>query len=330
MPTSARNAVPNSDQTIATTTSGCGTAPMSGSSVMLADSRSSTGRKAISVITESTRLTPSPSSRGREAHGVFLDALRGALDVPQPRPVRHVVVVHRRAPAEDVVADEEARQHADHDRDEGDAGEVEQPGVEFRRSSTGRDFAERRLDQVVERPVPVVDRDADLHLEIGGEEDQRRAEDRPAATRDAARRCARTAAKSSDAEREVDVEPEERPRPETRDADRRRPSGGWRRSRARRRARRRRRLACNTSQEHPYMATVRQLLNDKGYDVFTVGPGETVFDAIRKMAEENIGSLVVCEGPKPVGIITERHYARNVFLKGRASPSTLVQDIMET
>ena len=78
------------------------------------------------------------------------------------------------------------------------------------------------------------------------------------------------------------------------------------------------------------MATVRQLLNEKGHDVFTVGPGETVLDAIRKMAEENIGSLVVCEGPKPVGIITERHYARNVFLKGRASPSTLVRDIMET
>jgi CBS domain-containing protein len=78
------------------------------------------------------------------------------------------------------------------------------------------------------------------------------------------------------------------------------------------------------------MTTVRQLLNEKGRNVFTVGPGETVFDAIRKMAEENIGSLVVCEGPKPVGIITERHYARNVFLKGRASPSTLVRDIMET
>jgi CBS domain-containing protein len=78
------------------------------------------------------------------------------------------------------------------------------------------------------------------------------------------------------------------------------------------------------------MATVWQLLNEKGHDVFTVGPAETVFDAIRKMAEENIGSLVVCEGPKPVGIITERHYARNVFLKGRASPSTLVRDIMET
>ena len=78
------------------------------------------------------------------------------------------------------------------------------------------------------------------------------------------------------------------------------------------------------------MTTVQQLLKEKGRDVFTVGPGETVFDAIRKMAEQNVGSLVVCEGQKPVGIITERHYARNVFLKGRASPSTLVRDIMET
>ena len=43
-----------------------------------------------------------------EAHGVFLDALRGALDVAQPVPVVGVVIVHRRAPAEDVVADEEA------------------------------------------------------------------------------------------------------------------------------------------------------------------------------------------------------------------------------
>ena len=82
--------------------------------------------------------------------------------------------------------------------------------------------------------------------------------------------------------------------------------------------------------EHSYMTTVRQLLKEKGYNVFTVGPGETVLDAIRKMADENIGSLIVCEGTKLIGIITERHYARNVFLKGRASPSTLVQDIMET
>jgi CBS domain-containing protein len=82
--------------------------------------------------------------------------------------------------------------------------------------------------------------------------------------------------------------------------------------------------------EHSYMTTVRQLLKEKGHNVFTVGPGETVFDAIRKMADENIGSLIVCEGTKLIGIITERHFARKVFLKGRASPSTLVQDIMET
>jgi CBS domain-containing protein len=77
------------------------------------------------------------------------------------------------------------------------------------------------------------------------------------------------------------------------------------------------------------MTTVRQLLNEKGYNVFTIGPDDTVFDAIRKMAEENIGSLVVFENTKPVGIITERHYARNVFLKGRASPATRVRDVME-
>jgi CBS domain-containing protein len=76
--------------------------------------------------------------------------------------------------------------------------------------------------------------------------------------------------------------------------------------------------------------TVRQLLDKKGHGVFTVGSDETVFDAIRKMAEEDIGSLIVCEGTKPIGIITERHYARNVFLKGRALPSTRVRDVMET
>jgi CBS domain-containing protein len=78
------------------------------------------------------------------------------------------------------------------------------------------------------------------------------------------------------------------------------------------------------------MTTVRQLLDEKGHTVFTVGPGETVFDAIRKMADQNIGSLVVCEGGKLIGIITERHYARNVFLEGRALPSTRVGDVMET
>jgi CBS domain-containing protein len=72
------------------------------------------------------------------------------------------------------------------------------------------------------------------------------------------------------------------------------------------------------------------LLDEKGHNVITVGSDETVFDAIRKMAEKNIGSLVVCEGTKVIGIITERHYARNVFLEGRALPDTRVGDVMET
>ena len=76
--------------------------------------------------------------------------------------------------------------------------------------------------------------------------------------------------------------------------------------------------------------TVRRLLDEKGRNVITVGADDTVFDAVRKMAEENIGSLIVCEGSKVVGIITERHYARNVFLEGRALPNTRVGDVMET
>ncbi len=77
------------------------------------------------------------------------------------------------------------------------------------------------------------------------------------------------------------------------------------------------------------MTTIRQLLREKGHKIHSVGPDSTVYDAIRKMADENIGSLVVMEGGKIVGIVTERHYARNVVLKGRASPATRVRDIME-
>ncbi|MGA7997271.1 MAG: CBS domain-containing protein [Bradyrhizobium sp.] len=77
------------------------------------------------------------------------------------------------------------------------------------------------------------------------------------------------------------------------------------------------------------MTTIRQLLREKGNKIHSVGPDSTVYDAIRKMADENIGSLVVMEGGKIVGIVTERHYARNVVLKGRASPATRVRDIME-
>ncbi len=78
------------------------------------------------------------------------------------------------------------------------------------------------------------------------------------------------------------------------------------------------------------MTTIQQVLRKKGGQVHTIGPDDTVYDAIRKMADENIGSLIVIDNGKIIGIITERHYARNVALKGRASPSTHVSDVMET
>ena len=77
------------------------------------------------------------------------------------------------------------------------------------------------------------------------------------------------------------------------------------------------------------MTTLRQLLDQKGSNIWSIQPDATVFDAVAKMAEKDVGSLVVMEGEELVGIITERHYARNVILKGKTSPATPVRDIME-
>ena len=76
------------------------------------------------------------------------------------------------------------------------------------------------------------------------------------------------------------------------------------------------------------MTTVRHIL-EEGHQVWSLCPGDKVYDAIKMMADKDVGSLVVLDGSKIVGIVTERHYARNVFLKGRASPRTRVDDIME-
>jgi CBS domain-containing protein len=78
------------------------------------------------------------------------------------------------------------------------------------------------------------------------------------------------------------------------------------------------------------MNTLRDLLDSKGREVWTIQPDETVLDAIQNMADHDIGSLVVTEDGEPVGIFTERHYAREVFLKGRHSPTTPIRDIMNT
>jgi CBS domain-containing protein len=78
------------------------------------------------------------------------------------------------------------------------------------------------------------------------------------------------------------------------------------------------------------MTTVQQLLNEKGHDVLSIHPDDSVFDAIQLMAKENVGALVVMENDRPVGIFTERHYARSVFLKGKSSPKTRTREIMTT
>jgi CBS domain-containing protein len=75
---------------------------------------------------------------------------------------------------------------------------------------------------------------------------------------------------------------------------------------------------------------IRHLLEQKDRKVWIIGPDATVLDAMAKMADKNVGSLVVMEGERLVGIITERHYSRNVVLKGKTSPTTLVGEIMET
>ncbi len=68
----------------------------------------------------------------------------------------------------------------------------------------------------------------------------------------------------------------------------------------------------------------------KGHNFYSVGPNETVYTAIKIMACEDVGSLLVMDGDVFVGIFTERDYAREVMLKGRTSLQTLVRDIMKT
>jgi CBS domain-containing protein len=77
------------------------------------------------------------------------------------------------------------------------------------------------------------------------------------------------------------------------------------------------------------MVTIRQLLHHKGGKICSIHPDATVFDAVATMAENDIGSLIVMDGEALIGLITERHYARNVVLKGKTSPATTVQEIME-
>jgi CBS domain-containing protein len=78
------------------------------------------------------------------------------------------------------------------------------------------------------------------------------------------------------------------------------------------------------------MVRLQQLLEGKGRTVHAVGPDAPVLEAIRLMAENHVGALLVMEGGRLAGIVSERDYARKVILMGRSSASTPVRDIMST
>ena len=75
---------------------------------------------------------------------------------------------------------------------------------------------------------------------------------------------------------------------------------------------------------------VSDILDSKGHEVWAVKPDDTVFDSLQLMAEKEIGALLVMEGDRLVGIVTERDYARKVILEGKSSKTSSVAEVMTT
>jgi CBS domain-containing protein len=76
------------------------------------------------------------------------------------------------------------------------------------------------------------------------------------------------------------------------------------------------------------MKTVREILEIKGRGASTIEPDSSVREALSRMADKDIGALVVMERERVVGVISERDYARKVIMKGKSSLDTMVRDIM--
>ena len=76
--------------------------------------------------------------------------------------------------------------------------------------------------------------------------------------------------------------------------------------------------------------TIESILSQKSGDIWTTSPDATVYDAIKLMAEKNVGALLVMEGDKLVGIVSERDYSRKVMLRGKTSRNSYVREIMTT
>jgi len=78
------------------------------------------------------------------------------------------------------------------------------------------------------------------------------------------------------------------------------------------------------------MKTVKSILNAKEHRLLTVPPRASVLDALKIMAEHNIGAVVVTDGADLIGIFSERDYARRVTLAGKTAKDTAVEDVMTT
>ena len=78
------------------------------------------------------------------------------------------------------------------------------------------------------------------------------------------------------------------------------------------------------------MSTVKDILNAKNNKIESIAPKSTVYEALEKMSEKDIGALVVIDNKKVVGIISERDYARKIILLGKTSKQTLVKDVMSS
>ncbi len=161
-----------------------------------------------------------------KTHRVFLNALRRTFDMAQSRPVLCVEIVHRRSPAKNVVTDDEARNDEQRDEHQADQRVDPEESVEFRSlHCTRRTYC--LLKKIEEWTAPIVERDIDLHVYIGGKKNKRRNQDGPILPW--MRRVeAPEEVEGCEHHSEVDVKPQERRRPEHRHAKhRRRVRGRW-------------------------------------------------------------------------------------------------------
>ena len=76
------------------------------------------------------------------------------------------------------------------------------------------------------------------------------------------------------------------------------------------------------------MKFVKDVLNEKGHDIWSIGPDASVFEAIEMMAQKEVGALLVLDAGKLIGIISERDYTRKVILKGKSSREIKIRTIM--